>query len=212
MSQQVPTIAIADYGIGNLGSLANALDHAGANVVITAQGQELLDADGMVLPGNGAFGASKQAMEKLSILRWVGQRVAGGRPVLAVCVGHQILFESSEEFGVHEGMAEWPGTVKKLPTDAVPHIGWNHVRPVADSVLFEGLEDERFYFSHSYAVLDWKFDQGNQSMVPPQVSWAHHGGDFIAAIENGPLSGVQFHPELSGRAGLTLLKNWLGTL
>lgn len=212
MSQQVPTIAIADYGIGNLGSLANALDHAGANVVITAQGQELLDADGMVLPGNGAFGASKQAMEKLSILRWVGQRVAGGRPVLAVCVGHQILFESSEEFGTHEGMAEWPGTVKKLPTDAVPHIGWNHVRPVEDSVLFEGLKNERFYFSHSYAVLEWEFDQGSQSMVPPQVSWAHHGGDFIAAIENGPLSGVQFHPELSGRAGLTLLKNWLGTL
>lgn len=212
MPTTVPTIAIADYGIGNLGSLTNALEHCGAKVVLTDQGQELLDADGMILPGNGAFAASKAAMQDRSILRWVGQRVAGGRPVLAVCVGFQILFDSSEEFGFHEGMGEWPGTVKKLPTKAVPHIGWSHVTPVDDSALFAGLTDERFYFSHSYGVLDWKFDQGNEAMLPPQVSWAHHDADFVAAIENGPLAGVQFHPELSGRAGLTLLKNWLGSL
>lgn len=212
MSKNTPTIAIADYGIGNLGSLANALEYCGATVIKTARSQALLNADGMVLPGNGAFGASKKAMEKLSILRWLGQRVAGGRPVLAVCVGHQILFDKSEEFGNHEGMGEWPGTVKKLPTTAVPHIGWSHVQAVKDSRLFAGLDNERFYFSHSYAVLDWEFEQGNPSMLPPQVSWAHHGGNFIAAVENGPLSGVQFHPELSGQAGLTLLKNWLGTL
>lgn len=212
MPTGVPTIAIADYGIGNLGSLANALEYCGAKVVLTAQGQQLLDADGMILPGNGAFAASHAAMQERSILRWLGQRVAGGRPVLAVCVGFQILFDSSEEFGVHQGMGEWPGTVKKLPTTAVPHIGWSHVTPVAGSVLFEGLTDERYYFSHSYAVLDWQFDQGNEAMVPPQVSWAHHDADFVAAVENGPLSGVQFHPELSGRAGLTLLKNWLGSL
>ena len=212
MPKNAPTIAIADYGIGNLGSLAHALEHCGAKVVMTAKGQELLDADGMVLPGNGAFAASKAAMEQRSILRWVGQRVAGGRPVLAICVGHQILFDESEEFGSHTGMGEWPGTVEKLPGDAIPHIGWTQVQPVENSTLFAGLDDERFYFSHSYAVLDWKFDQGNEAMMPPQVSWAHHGADFIAAIENGPLSGLQFHPELSGRAGLTLLKNWLGTL
>lgn len=212
MTSHAPTIAIADYGIGNLGSLTNALEFCGANVVLTDQSQELLNADGMVLPGNGAFGASKIAMQERSILRWLGQRVAGGRPVLAVCVGFQILFDSSEEFGTHEGMGEWPGTVQKLPTEAVPHIGWSEVTPEPDSVLFAGLENERFYFSHSYGVLDWDFDQGNEAMVPPQVSWAHHDADFIAAIENGPLTGVQFHPELSGRAGLTLMKNWLGTL
>jgi glutamine amidotransferase len=212
VTSHAPTIAIADYGIGNLGSLTNALEFCGANVVLTDQSQELLNADGMVLPGNGAFGASKIAMQERSILRWLGQRVAGGRPVLAVCVGFQILFESSEEFGTHEGMGEWPGTVQKLPTEAVPHIGWSEVTPEPDSVLFAGLENERFYFSHSYGVLDWDFDQGNEAMVPPQVSWAHHDADFIAAIENGPLTGVQFHPELSGRAGLTLMKNWLGTL
>ncbi|GAA4111873.1 imidazole glycerol phosphate synthase subunit HisH [Enteractinococcus coprophilus] len=211
MSQANPVVAVADYGIGNLGSLVNALEYVGADVLVTSQGQSLLAADGMILPGNGAFGASKKAMERLSIPRWVGQRVAGGRPVLGICVGHQYLFDSSEEFGNHDGMGEWPGTVKKLPTDAVPHIGWSEVRPAIDSTLFAGLENERYYFSHSYAVLDWEFDQSIESMVPPQVSWGHHNGDFIAAVENGPLAGVQFHPELSGRAGLTVLQNWIGT-
>ena len=211
MSQANPVVAVADYGIGNLGSLVNALEYVGADVVVTSQGQSLLAADGMILPGTGAFGASKKAMERLSIPRWVGQRVAGGRPVLGICVGHQYLFDSSEEFGNHDGMGEWPGTVKKLPTDAVPHIGWSEVRPAIDSTLFAGLENERYHFSHSYAVLDWEFDQSIESMVPPQVSWGHHNGDFIAAVENGPLAGVQFHPELSGRAGLTVLQNWIGT-
>lgn len=212
MTRGKPTIAIADYGIGNLGSLANAFEHHGANVLITSRGDELVEADGMVLPGNGAFGASKQAMDKLSIPRWLGQRVAGGRPVLGICVGHQILFEESSEFGTHEGMGEWPGTVEKLPATTVPHLGWNTIRPADNSVLFAGLADDRFYFAHSYAVLKWTFDQGIEAMSPPQVSWAEHGSDFIAAVENGPLTGVQFHPELSGKAGLQLLNNWLGTL
>lgn len=212
MAKPSAKIAIADYGIGNLASLANAFEHLGADVISTAQSQELLDADGVVLPGTGAFGASKQAMEQRSIPRWIGQRIAGGRPVLAVCVGHQFMFDASKEFGEHEGMGEWPGTVEKLPTKAVPHIGWSPVHAVESSTLFTGVDGEHFYFSHSYAVLEWDFDQGNQSMVPPQVSWAHHGEDFIAAVENGPLTGLQFHPELSGRAGLTLLQNWIGTL
>lgn len=212
MAKKNLTVAIADYGIGNLGSLANALEHNGANVVLTSRGQELVEADGMVLPGNGAFGACKQAMDRFSIPRWVGQRVAGGRPVLAVCVGHQIMFDESMEFGAHEGMGEWPGTVEKLRAEAVPHLGWSRVRPAENSTLFAGLVDERFYFAHSYAVHDWDFDQGIEAMEPPQISWAHHGSDFIAAVENGPLTGVQFHPELSGRAGITLLDNWLGTL
>ena len=212
MTKTHPTVAIADYGIGNLGSLVNALQHQGADVVVTANGQELVEADGMVLPGNGAFAACKTAMEKLSIPRWVGQRVAGGRPVLAVCIGHQMLFEASTEFGSHEGMGEWPGTAEKLRSKTVPHLGWSEVRPAEGSQLFAGIEDERFYFAHSYAVPQWNFAQENESMFPPQVSWATYGGDFIAAVENGPLTGVQFHPELSGPAGLKLLNNWLGTL
>lgn len=212
MVKAQPTIALADYGIGNLGSLANAFEHLGARVVFASRGDELLEADGMVLPGNGAFGASKQAMDKLSIPRWVGQRVAGGRPVLAVCVGHQVMFEKSTEFGTYAGMGEWPGTVEKLKAETVPHLGWSTVYPAQDSVLFAGLTAERFYFAHSYAVLNWNFDQGSEVMHPPQISWARHGGDFIAAVENGPLTGLQFHPELSGRAGIQLLDNWLGTL
>src|SRR5699024_2388037 len=179
---------------------------------MTAQSNELLAADGMVLPGNGAFGASKQAMDRLNILRWVGQRIAGGRPVLAVCVGHQVLFERSLEFGDYEGMGEWPGTVKRLQAETVPHLGWSTIRPAEGSSLFDGLGNNRFYFAHSYAVLDWEFEQGVEAMAPPQVSWANHGGEFVAAVENGPLTGVQFHPELSGKAGLQLLNNWLGTL
>lgn len=212
MVHHKPVIAIADYGIGNVGSLAYALDYLGAEVITTSNGQELVKADGMVLPGSGAFGASKQAMDQLSVLRWVGQRVAGGRPVLGVCVGHQVLFERSVEFGIHEGMGEWPGSVELLPASTVPHIGWSTVRPAETSLIFAGLTGQRFYFSHSYAVLDWAFDQAIQSMYPPQVSWAEYGGDFIAAVENGPLTGIQFHPELSGQAGLQLLENWLGTL
>lgn len=212
MSSKELTIAIADYGIGNLGSLANAFTYIGANVVITSRGADLVAADGMVLPGNGAFSACKQAMDRLSISRWVGQRVSGGRPVLGICVGHQVLFDDSTEFGNHEGMGEWPGTVEKLRAETVPHLGWRTIRPAENSTLFAGLHDERFYFAHSYAVLEWDFDQGMEVMEPPQVSWSNHGGEFIAAVENGPMTGVQFHPELSGHAGIQLLKNWLGTL
>jgi len=212
VSSKELTIAIADYGIGNLGSLANAFTYIGANVVITSRGADLVAADGMVLPGNGAFSACKQAMDKLSISRWVGQRVSGGRPVLGICVGHQVLFDDSTEFGNHEGLGEWPGTVEKLRAETVPHLGWRTIRPAENSTLFAGLHDERFYFAHSYAVLEWNFDQGMEVMEPPQVSWSNHGGEFIAAVENGPLTGVQFHPELSGHAGIQLLKNWLGTL
>ncbi|MDN6410195.1 MAG: imidazole glycerol phosphate synthase subunit HisH, partial [Yaniella sp.] len=189
-----------------------AFTYIGANVVITSRGADLVAADGMVLPGNGAFSACKQAMDKLSISRWVGQRVSGGRPVLGICVGHQVLFDDSTEFGNHEGLGEWPGTVEKLRAETVPHLGWRTIRPAENSTLFAGLHDERFYFAHSYAVLEWNFDQGMEVMEPPQVSWSNHGGEFIAAVENGPLTGVQFHPELSGHAGIQLLKNWLGTL
>ena len=105
---------------------------------------------------------------------------------------------------------EWPGTVQNRKTEAVPHIGWSEVHRCRHR-LVAGLGEERYYFSHSYAVLEWEFDQSIESMVPPQVSWGYHDGDFIAAVENGPLVGVQFHPELSGRAGLTVLQNWMGS-
>lgn len=133
--------------------------------------------------------------------------------MLGICVGHQVLFDEGVEHSVRtEGMGEWPGLVEELQADVLPHMGWNTVRPPEDTVLFRGVEDERFYFVHSYGVLRWQFDQSISAMKPPQVTWAHHGTDFVAAVENGPLSATQFHPEKSGDAGLQLLANWLGSL
>ncbi|MEW1981752.1 imidazole glycerol phosphate synthase subunit HisH [Citricoccus sp. NPDC079358] len=208
-----PTVAVLDYGSGNTHSAVRALQRAGADAELTADADTVMNADGLVVPGVGAFQSVMEALRATGATRWIGRRVAGGRPVLGICVGHQILFDAGVEHGVRtEGMAEWPGVVEALPAPIVPHMGWNTVRPPAGSDLFRGIEDERFYFVHSYGVLDWTFDQTHQAMNPPRVTWSNHGADFIAAVENGPLAATQFHPEKSGDAGMQLLTNWLGTL
>ncbi|MEU3845481.1 imidazole glycerol phosphate synthase subunit HisH [Micrococcus terreus] len=208
-----PSVAVLDYGSGNIHSAVRALERAGAEVSLTADPDTVMNAAGLVVPGVGAFASVMQALQQVGATRWIGRRVAGGRPVLGICVGHQILFEAGVEHGERtEGMGEWPGVVEALPAPIVPHMGWNTVRPPEGSQLFRGIEDERFYFVHSYGVLNWDFDQTIQHIRPPQVTWAHHGADFIAAMENGPLSATQFHPEKSGDAGMQLLSNWLETL
>lgn len=208
-----PSVAVLDYGSGNIHSAVRALERAGAEVSLTADPDAVMNAAGLVVPGVGAFASVMQALQQVGATRWIGRRVAGGRPVLGICVGHQILFEAGVEHGERtEGMGEWPGVVEALPAPIVPHMGWNTVRPPEGSQLFRGIEDERFYFVHSYGVLNWDFDQTIQHIRPPQVTWAHHGADFIAAVENGPLSATQFHPEKSGDAGMQLLSNWLETL
>ena len=208
-----PSVAVLDYGSGNIHSAVRALERAGAEVSLTADPDTVMNAAGLVVPGVGAFASVMQALQQVGATRWIGRRVAGGRPVLGICVGHQILFEAGVEHGERtEGMGEWPGVVEALPAPIVPHMGWSTVRPPEGSQLFRGIEDERFYFVHSYGVLNWDFDQTIQHIRPPQVTWAHHGADFIAAVENGPLSATQFHPEKSGDAGMQLLSNWLETL
>ncbi|MDO5633927.1 MAG: imidazole glycerol phosphate synthase subunit HisH [Micrococcus sp.] len=208
-----PTVAVLDYGSGNIHSALRAVERAGATVELTRDPDAVLNADGLLVPGVGAYAAVMQALTEVGGTRWIGRRVAGGRPVLGICVGHQVLFDAGVEHGERtEGMGEWPGVVEQLPAEVLPHMGWNTVRPPADTTLFRGIEDERFYFVHSYGVLDWTFDQTISAMRPPQVTWSHHGADFIAAVENGPLSATQFHPEKSGDAGLQLLHNWLETL
>jgi glutamine amidotransferase len=128
-------------------------------------------------------------------------------------VGLQVMFEQGVEHGVRTaGIGEWPGSVELLPADVVPHMGWNTVRAAEGTRLFAGIEDERFYFVHSYGVQHWNFDVNQPAMKPPMVTWSEHGAPFIAAVENGPLSATQFHPEKSGDAGAQLLRNWLGTL
>lgn len=208
-----PRVTVLDYGSGNIRSAVRALEHVGAEVTLSAAADDVLNSDGLVVPGVGAFAAVMQGLKDVDALRMIGRRVAGGRPVLGICVGLQILFEEGVEHGVRtQGMGEWPGTVERLKADVVPHMGWNTVDPPDGSVLFEGIADERFYFVHSYGVQEWNFDVTQPAMRPPLVTWSTHGGPFIAAVENGPLSATQFHPEKSGDAGAQLLRNWTSSL
>ncbi|MFC0581456.1 imidazole glycerol phosphate synthase subunit HisH [Micrococcoides hystricis] len=208
-----PEVVVLDYGAGNIHSAMNALRHVGANVELSRDSKAILNADGLLVPGVGAFGTVMEDLRASGAPRWIGQRIAGNRPVMGICVGHQVFFERGVEHGVQaEGLGEWPGVVEQLDAPMLPHIGWDFVCPPAESDMFEGVANERFYFVHSYAVQKWDFEVGNPKIKPPQVTWAHHGVDFIAAIENGPLWSTQFHPEKSGRAGLQLLRNWVETL
>lgn len=207
------TVALLDYGSGNIRSAERALQHAGANVEVTSDHTVALAADGLVVPGVGAFAACMEGLKAVRGERIIGQRLAGGRPVLGICVGMQILFERGVEFGVEsEGAGEWPGSVERLPADILPHMGWNTVEAPADSVLFNGIgADERFYFVHSYAAQSWDMAPSD-TFAPAKLTWAQHGGRFLAAVENGPLSATQFHPEKSGVTGATLLRNWIDSL
>jgi glutamine amidotransferase len=209
----VARVVVLDYGSGNLRSAERALRRVGADVEVSSDRHAALECDGLFVPGVGAFAACMAGLRAVAGERIIGQRLAGGRPVLGVCVGMQILFEQGIEHGVQtEGCGEWPGTVDRLEADIVPHMGWNTVRAPEDSVLFDGLgADTRFYFVHSYAVRNWELEAGGP-MAGPKVTWATHGSDFVAAAENGPLSATQFHPEKSGDAGAHLLTNWLKNL
>ena len=171
------------------------------------------DADGLVVPGVGAFAACMSGLLGVHGDEIIGRRLAGGRPVLGICVGMQVLFEYGVEHGVtSKGCGEWPGTVERLQAPVVPHMGWNTVSPPAGSMLFDGIAGERFYFVHSYAARSWDLVTVGRTR-PPLVTWSDHGGDrFVAAVENGPLAATQFHPEKSGDAGAALLRNWVRSL
>jgi glutamine amidotransferase len=206
-------VVILDYGSGNLRSAERAVARAGAEVEVTDDPHAAVEADGLVVPGVGAFSACMAGLLSVAGHRIIGKRLAGGRPVLGICVGMQILFSRGVEHGEEtEGTGEWPGVVDRLHADVLPHMGWNTVRAPADSQLFAGLDPEaRFYFVHSYAARTWELESGLPGQEP-KVTWANHGEDFVAAVENGPLWATQFHPEKSGDAGAQLLRNWLATL
>ncbi len=207
-----PQVVVLDYGSGNLRSAQRAVAAAGAEVSVTSQYAQALAADGLVVPGVGAFAACMAGFRAVRGAQLVEQRLAGGRPVLAICVGMQIMFETGVEHGVTtSGLGQWPGVVERLEAPVLPHMGWNTVRPPAESKLFAGVADQRFYFVHSYGVRRWSA-LAQQPFRAPLVTWSTHGCDFVAAVENGPLSATQFHPEKSGAAGLALLRNWLATL
>ena len=204
-----PTVVVLDHGSGNLRSAERALARAGATVTVTACYDDALQADGLVVPGVGAFAACMAGMRQVRGPELVSRRLAVGRPVLGICVGMHVLFDSGDEHGVvTDGCGEWPGTVERLAADVLPHMGWNTVTPPEGSRLFAGLTGERFYFVHSFGVRRWEMEESH-ALRPPLVTWAHHGEDFVAAVENGALAATQFHPEKSGDAGATVLQNWL---
>ena len=196
-------IAILDYGSGNLRSAQRAFENTGREVVITSDFDLALNADGLVVPGVGAFAACMEGLRAVRGEVIVRERVAAGRPTLGICVGMQILFSQGVEHGNHSGVGIWSAKVEKLNALILPHMGWNTVNVAAQSQLLKGLETQSFYFVHSYAV---------KQVSAPILSTAHHGEDFIAAIEDGVVSATQFHPEKSGEAGLQLIRNWVNTL
>ena len=207
-----PSVVVLDYGSGNIHSAAKALELAGARVTLSSDRSVAEAADGLLVPGVGAFQAVMQQLDTVRGGAIVEKRLTGSRPVMGICVGMQVLFEHGVERGNDTpGLGEWPGVVTELDAPILPHMGWNTVDAPADSVLFEGVRDERFYFVHSYAARDWTLEV-HDPFPQPRLTWAEHGSRFLAAVENGPLTATQFHPEKSGEAGIRLLKNWLGTL
>lgn len=206
------TVAVLDYGSGNVHSACRALEAAGAEVELTSDRGKLQSADGLLIPGVGAFHTVMEKLNQINASSLIDKRLTAGKPVLGICVGMQVMFERGVEHGIETmGLGQWPGVVEQLQAKTLPHMGWSKVAVDSDSKLFSGLADERFYFVHSYAAKHWELD-----IQPPfpkaQLAWSEHGERFLAAVENGPLSATQFHPEKSGAAGLKLLENWIATL
>jgi glutamine amidotransferase len=206
----VKRVVVLDYGSGNLRSAQRALERVGADVTVTGDLDAAAEAEGLVVPGVGAYKTCMEGIETLGAGPMIADRIGAGRPVLGICVGMQVLFETGEEHGVvTKGLGVVPGTVSRLDADVVPHMGWNTVDWPAGSVLGAGLDaGTRFYFVHSYAAKPSEA----QAFHGVRVASATHGESFVAAFEHETLMATQFHPEKSGDAGAQLLANWLGTV
>ena len=204
-----PRVAVLDYGSGNLHSATRALAEAGADVVLTADVAVAAEADGLVVPGVGAFAACMDGLLGVAGDSIIRRRLEAERPILGICVGHQVLFTRGDEHGdVIAGVGVYPGLVTQLPAVRLPHMGWNEVTPDDGTAMFAGVSDQRFYFVHSYAAL-------SRADLPEgaTVTWARHESyDFVAGVEWRHVWSTQFHPEKSGPAGARLLRNWLVTL
>lgn len=199
-------IAILDYGSGNLRSAERAFATAGKDVVVTSDASIALEAQGLVVPGVGAFAACMNGLNAVDGAAIVRERLAKERPTLGICIGMQIMFSQGTEHsdnGTHAGIGIWDGVVSQLQAPILPHMGWNTVEPDTNSTLFKGIEAESFYFVHSYAA---------KNAAGKTQAWSTHGEKFLAAVEDGYISATQFHPEKSGAAGLALIKNWVGSL
>ena len=199
-------IAILDYGSGNLRSAERAFATSGKDVLVTSDRAVALEAEGLVVPGVGAFATCMNGLNAVDGAAIVRERLAKERPTLGICIGMQILFSQGTEHSesaAHAGVGIWDGIISKLDAPILPHMGWNTVETNPDSILFNGIESESFYFVHSYAA---------KNTVGNMQAWSTHGEKFLAAVEDGYISATQFHPEKSGAAGLALIKNWVGSL
>ena len=198
------TIAVLDYGAGNVRSAVRAAEAAGAEVRLTADHADIEAADGLLVPGVGAFSAVMAGLEGVDALDLIRARHEEGRPLLGICVGLQVFFSQGREHGVETaGIGLWPGEVTALDAPVVPHMGWSDITAAEGSRMFSGIEDEKFYFVHSYAATDHP--------AGTLVTTARHGSQFIAAVEDGTTWAAQFHPEKSAQAGAALLRNWIAS-
>ncbi|GIF21223.1 glutamine amidotransferase [Actinoplanes tereljensis] len=204
------SVVILDYGSGNLRSAERAVARTGVDVTVTSDLQAAAAADGLFVPGVGAYAACMAGIEELGAGPVIAERVAAGKPVLGVCVGMQILFDSGVEHGVEtKGLGLLPGVVSKLDAARIPHMGWNTVDIPDESLVLKGLPAEvRFYFVHSYAASDLE----GLRQAGGKVTTASHDRPFAAAVELGSLTATQFHPEKSADAGYALLRNWVAGL
>jgi glutamine amidotransferase len=205
-----PKVVVLDYGSGNLRSAQRALERVGAQVEVTADRAAAEAADGLVVPGVGAYAACMAGIDKLGAGPVIAERVAAGKPVLGICVGMQILFEEGVEHGVQtKGLGLLPGRVTRLTAHRIPHMGWNTVQVANGSALLrDAPSDARFYFVHSYGASDLEALR----KAGAEVTTASHDEPFAAAVELGSLSAAQFHPEKSADAGYALLRNWVAGL
>ena len=211
MATDRPSVAVLNIGSRDANAVVDALNAAGATATITSDRDLIANADGLVVIGDGKFAAAMEQLREVRGDELIERRLAGGRPVLAIGVGMQILFDGAIAGEIDtEGLAQWPGVVTELNASTQPHSGLSPVEAAPDSVLFAGIEDEGFHFAHSSAATDWTLEVYG-AFAAPRVSYAMHGERFVAAIENGPLSATQFHPENSGEAGLRLLRNWIAS-
>ncbi|MGI8648692.1 MAG: imidazole glycerol phosphate synthase subunit HisH [Acidimicrobiales bacterium] len=211
MNPPPPKVAVLDYGSGNLRSAQRALERVGAVVTVTADLAVCSAVDGLVVPGVGAFAACASALETIGAGAMITSRAAAGAPVLGICVGMQVLFDSGQEHGISaKGLSVLPGTVRRLHAERLPHMGWNTVQAPPSSTLFAGLDSAaRYYFVHSYAACD---DDQALSNIADSVIYTEHGKRFVAAVEHEAVAATQFHPEKSGDAGMTVLQNWVRSL
>jgi imidazole glycerol-phosphate synthase subunit HisH len=202
-------IAVVDYGRGNLGSVERVFVRVGVPAVVTQDPRVVDEADAVVFPGDGAFHDSMAGLTTLGLLQPVRRALDGSRPFLGICIGYQLLFSTSEEFGEGRGLDVIPGVVRRFPPGLdVPHMGWNRVWHGGALRLFEGIPDgAHFYFVHSYFPEARVGDCARPGAL--RQAWCDYGVRFAAAIEIGPIHATQFHPEKSGRgAGIRLLENF----